>query len=85
MGVGDFGAGVGHGVVEGVADQGLVVLDGGAEFLGLADAAVSGPGDPPASSAGLPQYLSHKRGIAVVNRPRFLAALLLAAPGGALG
>lgn len=53
MGVGDFGAGVGHGVVEGVADQGLVVLDGGAEFLGLADAAVSGPGDPPASSAGL--------------------------------
>ncbi len=48
VGVGGFGAGVGHGVVEGVGDQGSVVLDGAAQLLELADAAVSGPGDPPA-------------------------------------
>jgi hypothetical protein len=65
------GARIGYGVLEGIADQGAVLLDGAAQLLEFADPAVSGPADPPGQqfvstcafdSQDLPQLLCEQAG-----------------------
>ena len=48
MGVGGLGAGVGQAVLDGIQDQGLVVLDGLGELDERLEAAPLRPGDPAA-------------------------------------